>query len=335
MGSTKLTNPASRLKPYAIYAKGRDIFMSAAPSIHIKSPLGASPLQGTAAGILSCLIWSLAIFAMNRLATSFHPLWAAGLELAIAGVFILGVGWLRGDLNKMRLHSTKCHLLCGTFWSLNIILSWLSVALVHNSGELLVAGLLNYLWPALTLLLAIPILNKRATWWLAPGLAAVLVGIALAKISTAPQGTTTGAFAHLNVLAYSFAILDAIAWALYSNLSRKLSNPLGASAVPVYMLITSVGLLTASYMSEPASTASLADWYFLVAWAIATGLAYLLWDVGMRRGNVITISATSMFTPLLSTLITAIMSGHGVSSSLLIAAALVVAGSTVCRRGVR
>jgi drug/metabolite transporter (DMT)-like permease len=54
----------------------------------------------------------------------------------------------------------------------------------------------------------------------------------------------------------------------------------------------------------------------------------------MRFGNVVTISTTSMLIPLISTIITAHISGHGISTLLLISAGLVVIGSRVCRRGV-
>jgi drug/metabolite transporter (DMT)-like permease len=292
-------------------------------------------MHGTLAGLVPCAVWSCAVLAMNQLAAKFNALWAAGLELGIAGAILVGVAWIRGDLPRIALHSTRCHIACGTFWLLHLTLSWLAIAAVHNIGELLVAGLLNYLWPSLTFVLAIPILHKRATWWLAPGLLCVLLGLTLGKIATAPEGIAREAFTHVNGVAYSLAISDAVAWALYSNLSRKLSNPNGASAVPLYMLVTSTILLTASTLTETPISPPLADWALLGAWSVATALAYLLWDVGMRFGSVVTISAISMLIPLLSTIITAVVLGHGISTSLVIAATLVVAGSMFCGRGAR
>ena len=293
-----------------------------------------TPLQGTFAGIVACLIWSAAILVMNLLGTAFGSLYAAGLELGIAGVLLACSTWVRGDLRRIGMHSRLCHVVCGGFWLLNVTLSWLAVSLVHSKGELLVTGLLNYLWPSLTLLLAIPILKKRANGWLIPGMAAVVIGIILGKVATAPEGATQDALMHINPWAYSLAILDAVAWALYSNYSRKLSNPQGASAVPFYMIIGSVLLLAASGLSEESRNPLLFDWVFLAVWSIAAALAYLFWDIGMRFGNVVTISTTSMLIPLLSTILTAYVSGHSISFALIIAAALVVVGSRICSRGV-
>jgi drug/metabolite transporter (DMT)-like permease len=294
-----------------------------------------SPLQGTAAGLLACAIWSPAILAMNVIGAAFGPLRAVGLELSIAGVVLFLSSWIRGDLKGILLHSYRCHLVCGSFWILNFTLSWLAVSFVHSSGELLVTGLLNYLWPSLTLLLAIPILGKRATWPLIPGLVAVFIGLLIAKLATAPSGEFWEAITHLNPWAYSLAVLDALAWALYSNYSRKLSNPKGASAVPAYMLVGGILLLIISARIEVPSSPLASQWVLLIGWSLGSALAYLFWDVGMRFGNVVTISTTSMFIPLLSTIITAAASGHGLTPTLVVAAALVVAGSALCRRGVR
>lgn len=303
-------------------------------SVTIPATAPISPLKGTLAGVVPCLIWSSAVLVMNRLSIPFGPLRAAGLELGMAGVVLVTVALLRGHLPLIWAHPLRCHLLCGLFWLLNLTLSWLAFANVNSSGELLVAGLLNYLWPSLTLVLAIPILGKRATWILLPGLAAVLLGLVLGKVATAPPGATSEAPMHINPLAYSLAILDAVAWALYSNLSRKLSNPQGASAVPLYMLVTSALMLIISTYVEPPQQSTAPDYALLLCWSVATALAYLFWDVGMRFGNVVTISILSMFIPLLSTIITALVSGHGISILLVVAAALVVAGSSICRKGV-
>lgn len=291
-------------------------------------------LQGTLAGVVPCVIWSSAVLVMNKLSGPFGPLRAAGLELGIAGAVLLLAAMARGNTSRIWDHPLRCHLVCGSFWFLNLTLSWLAFAAVTSSGELLVAGLLNYLWPSLTLLLSIPILDKRANWLLGPGLLAAVLGIILGKVATAPPESTTGVFTHINLIAYTLAVLDALAWALYSNFSRKLSNPSGSSAVPIYMLVTSATLLLLSASFEESRVVTSSDWILLIAWSIGTALAYLFWDIGMRFGNVVTISTMSMFIPLFSTIITAILSNHALSPLLLASAALVVAGSTICRKGV-
>jgi drug/metabolite transporter (DMT)-like permease len=219
-------------------------------------------------------------------------------------------------------------------WIANLILAWTAVATAKTSGHLLVTGLINYLWPSLTLLLAIPILGKKAKWWLAPGLVAVSIGIALGKLSTAPEVTLSALVSDFNALSYLCAAMDAVAWALYSNYARKLSNPQGSSPIALYMTAAGVLILGASCLTDTRLAPSWGSWLLVVSWSCVAALSYLFWDIGMRRGNVITISTTSMLIPLLSTIITAIFSGHGISVSIFIAGALVVVGSWICKQGV-
>lgn len=274
------------------------------------------------------------MLVMSVLASRFGMLRAAGLDLLFGGIILVAIALFRGDICRMGNHSVRCYLVCGTMWIANLALAWTAVSTAETSGQLLVTGLLNYLWPSLTLLLAIPILGKRSTWWLAPGLVAVTVGIALGKLATAPEVTLTALVTDFNAVSYLCAALDALAWALYSNFSRKLSNPIGASPVALYMTTAGVLILSASYLTGPSVSATWGSWLLLLIWSCFTALSYLFWDIGMRHGNVITLSTTSMLIPLLSTLITAVFSGHGVSLSIVASGALVVLGSSICRRGV-
>jgi drug/metabolite transporter (DMT)-like permease len=282
----------------------------------------------------ACIIWSSAVLIGNRLAVAFGPLFALALEFLLAGTILSVLAWLRGDIHRIRLTLPRAHLLCGSFWMMNVTLSYLAFWMPASSGELLVTGLVNYLWPAFTLLLSIPILNKRPTIWLFPGLAIVLVGIILAKIAASNEYSATISTIPVFSIAYLLALFDAVAWGLYSNFSRKLSHPNGASGIPLYMLITGGLCLIASSAIEPPHTASAQHWVLLITYASASGAAYFLWDIGMRHGKIVAISTIAMGIPLLSTIITAIFSGHGITGLLLLASGFVVIGSAICRRGV-
>lgn len=293
-----------------------------------------SATSATLLGVIACLVWSSAVLIMSALAGRFGMLRAAGLELLLGGLILLTATIARGDTPSILRHSVRCYWICGSMWIANLTLAWTAVATAKTGGQLLVTGLINYLWPSLTLLLAIPVLGKRATWWLAPGLVAVTVGIALGKIATAPEMALSALLADFNAISYLCAALDALAWALYSNFSRRLSNPDGSSPVALYMTTAGTFILGASFISNPDLSPSWGSWLLLLSWSGIAALSYLFWDIGMRHGNVITISTTSMLIPLLSTIITAIFSGHGISLSIVLSGALVVLGSWICKRGV-
>ncbi len=271
----------------------------------------------------------------SLLAVAFGPMRAAGLELLIAGSALLLAAAVRKEVTCMQRHSKRCALICGFFWIANFVFFWLAVSAARSNQELIVVGLLNYLWPVCTLLLTIPILKKQASLWLIPGLVAAVVGVLITKISTSPELSIARLFDDLNFFAYSCALIDAVAWGLYSNYSRKLSHPDGASLVPGYMIVASCMLLAYSSWEHTPLQANSSDWMLLIAWGLCSSLAFLFWDIGMRKGNVVAISSTSMLIPLFSTLITALLSGYGLSLGILLGALLVVSGSWLCSKGVR
>ncbi len=129
------------------------------------------------------------MLVMHHLSEPFGALRGAGLVHGLAGILLFFVGFLRRTNSRIWNHSSRCLLVCGTFLFLNNTLAWLAFAAAQSSGELLVAGLLNYLWPALTLLLSIPILGKRPHKILAFGIVITLAGIVLSKVATASADT--------------------------------------------------------------------------------------------------------------------------------------------------
>jgi drug/metabolite transporter (DMT)-like permease len=65
-----------------------------------------------------------------------------------------------------------------------------------------------------------------------------------------------------------------------------------------------------------------------------TMLAYIFWDIGMRRGNTITVMALSYLIPLLSMIVSVVVLHIPPSPSLWLAAILVVGGALICRRAI-
>ena len=50
----------------------------------------------------------------------------------------------------------------------------------ESREEVLAVGLINYLWPSLTLLLSVPILGYRSRWFLGPGMLVATAGMVVA-----------------------------------------------------------------------------------------------------------------------------------------------------------
>jgi drug/metabolite transporter (DMT)-like permease len=189
------------------------------------------------------------------------------------------------------------------------------------------ANLVNYLWPMLIVLLAArrtPGGLRRPQLW---GCALAFIGCAVA---IAPTGWSM-APGHLG--GYALAAVAALTWAVYSLGPRGM--PAYASwATGGFCLGAGVLALLAHTLFEAPYAPSLAQWGWMAAiGAGPLGLAFVLWNLALRRGSASTIGTLSYATPMLSTLALALAGAISEQNWLRIGAALcmVVAGVRLTR----
>ena len=100
-------------------------------------------------------------------------------------------------------------------------------------------GLLNYLWPCLTVAMMVLSSRQRANLWLAPGLLLSLLGVAC--ILGGGEGWSPAhiaANAAHNPLSYGLALFGAVLWAVYCTAAKPLAR--GMDAIVPFFVLTSV-----------------------------------------------------------------------------------------------
>jgi len=183
------------------------------------------------------------------------------------------------------------------------------------------AGLICYLWPLLIVLLSGLLPGER----LRPH---HVVGALLGLIGAALIVTRGGqvAFAPQYVLGYGAALVAAFVWAIYSLASRRLPK-VPSDAVVGFCLATAalsavchLGLETTVW---PAGTG---EWTAVVLLGLfPVGLAFFVWDIGVKRGDIQVLGAASYAAPLLSTLLL-VAFGYGSLDWVVAAACLLISG---------
>ena len=101
------------------------------------------------------------------------------------------------------------------------------------------------------------------------------------------------------------------------------------------MLAAGICLLVASLFVHEEMTITGRAVAELIYLAIASNLAYVFWELAMRRGEIILVAACSYLTPLLSTVITCLYLGTPAGAKLWIGCEAVVAGAIVCKMSVK
>ncbi len=190
------------------------------------------------------------------------------------------------------------------------------------------AGLLNYLWPLLIVLLSSLLPNERLARHHVVG---ATLGFAGTMVLFAGSGASQFNEAYLPGFAAAF--VAAFVWAGYSVLSRKFVD-VPTDAVAGYCVATAA-LATLVHFSFETTIwpETLTQWGAVVALGIGpVGIAFFVWDIGMKRGDIRVLGAASYATPLLSTGFLMAAGFAKPTATLAIAALLIAAGGLIASK---
>ncbi|HVO31019.1 MAG TPA: EamA family transporter [bacterium] len=192
-------------------------------------------------------------------------------------------------------------------------------ALAH--APIVQANLLNYLWPLLMVLLAVPLAREKLR---ALALAGAIVGFAGAVL-VVTQGRSVRVDAK-DALGYAFAALAALSWSSFSVLLRRAKGDEDRMALfTTWSLAAAAALALArgGITVPPPRALAAAAWVGVGPMA----MAFVCWDRAMRLGRASTIGALSYLDPLLSTLCVAFALNKPLTTPTLVGMALIIGGA--------
>lgn len=190
------------------------------------------------------------------------------------------------------------------------------------------AGLLNYLWPLLIVLLSSLLPGER----LAPHhIVGAVLGFAGTILLFAGNSGAAPNPAHLP--GFIAAFVAAFVWAGYSVMSRKLAA-VPTDAVAGFCLATALLAAICHFALEATVWPETAmQWLAIVALGIGpVGIAFFVWDIGMKRGDIRVLGAASYATPVLSTAFLILAGYAKPTATLAIAAALIAGGGLIAAK---
>lgn len=289
-----------------------------------------SELAATACGLVAIILWSTAAGLIRSVSEIFGPLGGAAM------IYTLGAILLVCLLGKPRLRSTsKLYLFLGSalFVAYEVCLS-LALGFASNRTQAIELGVVNYLWPCLTVVLSIIMNGQKARWIIIPGTAIALFGILW--VVSGDGLSLPGIIANVqsNPLSYSLALGCGITFALYCNVTRRYAN--GQNLVGLFFVLTAIVLwLKYLFSSERIPAISLGGILELVAAAVAMAGGYALWNIGILRGNMTLLATASYLAPVLASAFAAVWLGAVLNMQFWQGAVLVTAGSLICWQATR
>jgi drug/metabolite transporter (DMT)-like permease len=278
--------------------------------------------RATGIGFVAVLLWSLlALFTVGSAPTP--PLLLNALCFAIGGT--LGVIWtLRtGGLGALRRVPLKVYVF-GTIGLFGYHALYFSALRLAPPAQ---AGLIAYLWPLLIVLFSglLPGERLRVGHFIGG-----LIGFGGAALIIQGGG---GGFDTAALPGYLLALGCALFWSGYSVLSRRLGD-VPTEAVAVFCLATAV--LSAALhlvMEQTVWPQGAIGWGSTLALGLGpVGLAFYVWDIGVKQGDIQLLGVSSYAAPLLSTLV---LVGVGIAApswTLGLAACLITGGAALAAR---
>jgi len=187
------------------------------------------------------------------------------------------------------------------------------------------AGLINYLWPLLIVLFSSFLPGER----LRPAhLAGALLGFAGVVLLIA--GRAGIGIEPEYVPGYICAFAAAFVWSGYSVLSRRF-GAVPTDAVAGFCLATAaLSAICHVALETTVWPSSTAQWLSILALGIGpVGVAFYVWDIGVKKGDIRLLGVASYAAPVLSTLIL-VSAGYAEPTwTLALSCALIVAGALV------
>lgn len=285
--------------------------------------------RSTLFGFIAILLWSSTVALARSISEQIGSLLMGATVYLTGGFILLAVYFVRErSFKKILQQNLKFMLICGLLFLIYTFSLFLALGFASDRLQTVEVGLLNYLWPSLTLLLSLLILRKKAKFWLIPGTLLAFSGVVL--VLTQGSGVSWDSFVRnilSNPLCYGLGLTAAVSWALYSNLTRLLAGSNSGGEVSVFILITGAAFgLVSLFKGEQAffNPQVISEIGLL---ALFTALAYIFWDIAMRKGDLVLVAAVSYLTPLLSTIVSSIYLQVFPGISLWLGCLLVMTGS--------
>jgi drug/metabolite transporter (DMT)-like permease len=281
-----------------------------------------SPPRATSIGFIAVLLWALlALFTVGSAPTP--PLLLNAISFAIGGAIgLVWIGLTRG-FGRLRSVPLKVYFF-GTLGLFGYHALYFTALRLAPAAE---AGLIAYLWPLLIVLFSGLLPGET----LKPGhLLGALAGFLGAALIIGGGGTGFDAAA---LPGYIIALCCALTWSSYSVLSRRVGNA-PTESVAVFCVATAIlSALLHLGLEETTWPQSGLAWASAIALGIGpVGLAFYVWDIGVKRGDIQLLGVASYAAPLLSTLVLVVVGVAQPSWVLGISALLITGGAGLAAR---
>ena len=278
--------------------------------------------RATAIGFVAVLLWALlALFTVETAPTP--PLLLNTICFAIGGT--IGLIWVAATRSWSELTAVPLRVyVFGTLGIFGYHTLYFSALRAAPAAE---AGLIAYLWPLLIVLFSGLLPGEQLRRGHLIGAVLAFAGAGL-LVAGGAQGLRME-----HALGYGLALLCALTWSGYSVGSRLIGDA-PTSSVAVFCLASALGSgILHLALEDTLWPQGTLGWTSAIGLGLGpVGLAFYVWDIGVKKGDIQMLGTSSYAAPLLSTLVLMLTGVAALTWSLGLAALLITGGASLAAR---
>ena len=278
----------------------------------------------TLTGMLAIALWAV-LALLTAASGEVPPFELAALTFAIGGGFGLAFAASRGRLDALRQPWPVWLVGVGGLFGYHA----LYFAALRRAPPAQ-ASLIAYLWPLLIVLFSALLPGERLA---ARHIVGALIGFAGAIALFAGRGGLTLSSDVVVLTGYALALCCAFVWSGYSVLSRRLKAAPTEAVAGFCLATAALAELCHLAFETTIIPANAGQWAAIAGLGLGpVGLAFYVWDYGVKHGDIRLLGVAAYAAPVLSTLILVGAGFAAPSWSLALACALIVAGALIAAR---
>jgi len=226
--------------------------------------------KATLTGLAAIVLWSTMVGLIRGVSEGLGPVGGAAMIYTLSGLLCL----VTVGLPNLRRFSPR-YLMAGSvlFVSYEICLA-LSLGYATTRHQAIEVGMVNYLWPSLTIVFAILFNRQKSTLWVIPGLLISLLGVSW--VVGGDKGLSLADIAQnvvSNPLSYGLAFVGAFIWAAYCTVTSKYAR--GQNGITLFVLLTALTLwVKYAFSDQPEMVFSVPVVIKLLMCGVALGFGY-------------------------------------------------------------
>ena len=282
----------------------------------------------TLIGFAAILLWASMVGLLKQVSAVLEPDLGITLVYTLASILLLIIF----RIPNLKLIS-KTYLIGGAslFVIYELFFSF-AIAYAQTDQQAIEVSIVNYLWPSLTVLAFIIFKEMQFNFFVIIGLLLSISGIIFIQAGNGSLNLNSIlANFQSNPLSYILAFVGAILWSLYCVLTKKLGG--GQNPIALFFVLATLVLWTKLLLHPVAfsiSSIQISTLIYAVIAALAVGLGYASWNIGITQGNITMLVVLSYFTPIISSVFAMLILNTDLPITFWQGTAMVTGGSLIC-----